>query len=343
MLYFSSLLQSAPQYRPTAARLFASLDAHGVRYGLLDNTRDIWLRDFMPVRRGDGKFVSFRYEPSYLKDYPNQRTDFQKDIRKQFWIFTPDFGHVIYSDLNLDGGNIVFSPSGEKVIISDRVFSENPDWKRAELVGTLEELLLAQVILIPSLPKREDMTGHADGMVRFLDEHTVLGNDTPGDNELEQRIKAVLEREGLSVIDFPYYSSPGISAAGCYLNYLETSEYIFLPIFGREMDGKAIQAAQELFIRQVVPVQINGIAADGGCLNCISWELNAKNTKGEALPPVPCPVCEGEVGALYGICPRCGWEYDGVTEDTGFSGANGMTLGEYKKQWHRRCGKENLG
>ena len=30
------------------------------------NAKDIWLRDFMPVKTHDGRYVSFRYEPSYL-------------------------------------------------------------------------------------------------------------------------------------------------------------------------------------------------------------------------------------------------------------------------------------
>ena len=306
----------------------AALNTHGVRYGLLDNTRDIWLRDFMPVRRRDGKYVSFRYDPSYLKDIPQLRTDFRQDISGQFWTFDPAFGRVVYSDINLDGGNIVFSPSREKVIVSDRVFLENPEKERKALVRELKNLLGARIIIIPSLPS--DLTGHADGMVRFVDEDTVIGNAAPYLNGLEQRVKSVLEREGFHVIDFPCYLSPKGSAAGCYLNYLETDKHIFLPVFGGDMDEKAIRAAEELFTRQVVPVQINEIAKEGGCLNCISWELNIQGTGGEDIPLVPCPVCEGEVGALYGICPRCGWEYDGVTEDAMFSSANGMTLGEYK-------------
>ena len=338
MLYFSSLLQSS-KYRPAAGNLFTALEANGIKYDPLPGTKDIWLRDFMPVRRGDGKFVSFRYEPSYLKDAPQLRTDFRRDICGQFWVFTPDFGHAIYSNINLDGGNVVFSPSREKVIVSDRVFPENPKWEQNKLVRELEKLLEAQVIIIPSLSG--DLTGHADGMVRFMDEDRVIGNVTSYQNGLEQRIRAELEREGLSVIDFPYYPSTGDSAAGCYLNFLETAKHIFLPIFGSDMDEPAMETAKRLFPKTIVPVRVDEIAADGGCLNCVSWELSIQGAADEDIPLVYCPVCGGEVGAMYGICPRCGWEYDGVTEDVGFSGANGMTLGEYRKQWHRRCGKEN--
>ena len=59
-----------------------------------------------------------------------------------------------------------FSPSKKRVIISNRVFLEKPDCDIAELVRELTRLLEAEVIIIPSL--KSDMTGHADGMVRFF-------------------------------------------------------------------------------------------------------------------------------------------------------------------------------
>lgn len=161
---FSALL---PVLYPTDAEaLFAALAAHDVPYALLEGTRDVWLRDFMPVRTGSGKLVSFRYEPSYLKNDPDLRTDFRKDLAPQLGL------PVTYSNINLDGGNVVFSPSGARVLISDRVFSENTEYPSAALVRELSELLEAEVLIIPSL--KSDMTGHADGMARFLDDRTVL-------------------------------------------------------------------------------------------------------------------------------------------------------------------------
>ena len=265
MLYFSSLLQSHPSYRPAAERLFAVLDTIKMEYRLIDGTRDIWVRDFMPVQRHDGSFVSFRYEPGYLKNNPELQTDYRQDLSAHFTL------PVTYSQIHLDGGNVVFSPSKKKVIISDRVLAENPDFATSELILTLEQQLQAQVILIPSL--KSDMTGHADGMVRFIDETTVIGNHVPAKNGLEQRIQAVLRTYGIHVIDFPYFYSPKGSAVGCYLNFLQTPEYLFLPVFGVPMDTAAIVAAQQLFSQIVIPVNIHEIALDGGLLNCISWEI----------------------------------------------------------------------
>lgn len=145
--------------------------------------------------------------------------------------------------------------------------------------------------MIPALSPDSDMTGHADGMVRFVDEDTVIGNMVPGVRGLEQRIRTVLNENGLYVVDFPYDtdaakrdrmikgSAARNSAAGCYLDFLETEEFILLPAFGNEMDDLAIKAAQRLYSKIVVPVRIDEIAAKGGCLNCISWELNEEGMK----------------------------------------------------------------
>ena len=266
MICLSSLLKTNPAYAPAAERLFSALDSHGIPYSFIDNTRDIWLRDFMPVRTRTGRYVSFRYEPSYLDDDPDLRTDFCKEIAPSF-----PLENLVYSDINLDGGNIVFSPSREIAVISDRIFLENFDYSSAELVQELERLLEARVVIIPSL--RSDMTGHADGMVRFIDENTAVGNTPLSRFGLEAHIKATMRNHGIEVYDFPYFDSKSDSAVGCYLNFLDTEQAIFLPVFDVDMDREAIETAKELFNKTIIPVNINEIAEKGGCLNCISWEI----------------------------------------------------------------------
>lgn len=265
MIYFSSILKTNNKYKPAADKLFAALDSHGVAYDFLENTNDIWVRDFMPIRTKSGKYISFRYEPSYLDDTPELRTDYLEEIAMQF-----SLGNLVYSDINLDGGNIVFSPSKETAIISDRVFTENQECSSDELVQKLEQLLEARVIIIPSL--RSDMTGHADGMVRFVNENTAVGNYSDSLYGLEANIRTTLHSNGIEVYDFPYFDSKGDSAVGCYLNFLETEQYLFLSVFGVGTDKKAIGTANNIFKKSIVTVNINEIARYGGVLNCISWE-----------------------------------------------------------------------
>lgn len=264
MLYFSSQLNT-PKYKPAADRMFAALDLFNIKYKLLNSTKDIWLRDFMPIKTKSGKYISFRYEPSYLAGDPQLRTNFKTDIAPSFKV-----DNLVYTDINLDGGNVAFSPSKEKVIISDRVYSENPSWHKAELTAKLAKLLEANVIIIPSL--KSDMTGHADGMVRFVNENTVVANAPLSPFGFETKVKKALQNHGIEVLDFPYFDSNGDSAIGCYLNFLETEQAIFLPVFGVDTDNKAVQMSKHIFHKAIIPVNINEIAADGGLLNCISGE-----------------------------------------------------------------------
>ena len=65
-VYFSALL---PEACPVTYKgLVEVLDRHGVPHSLLEGTRDIWCRDYMPVQMTDHEFVSFDYHPDYLLD-----------------------------------------------------------------------------------------------------------------------------------------------------------------------------------------------------------------------------------------------------------------------------------
>jgi agmatine deiminase len=74
---------------------------NGVPLFRLDGTKDLWLRDFLPVQVGPGRFVKFRYEPDYL---PNgyQHLITGEDICRSI----PHPHGCRRSDINLDGGNV---------------------------------------------------------------------------------------------------------------------------------------------------------------------------------------------------------------------------------------------
>ncbi len=262
MIFFSSLIYRYPE---SSDNLFRALKTEGLEYRLLENTRDVWIRDFMPIKTKSGKLISFRYEPGYLKDSPELKTNFLSDINSALRL------PVTKSDIILDGGNVVFSPDRERAILSDRVFAEN-DIPRDELIHLLETLLEAEITVIPSLIS--DMTGHADGMVRFADCNTVVINEPYSKYSHETKVEKALQKKGLRTVALPFFWQAGapISAVGSYINYLETERIIFLPIFGVPADESAISAAEEIFKKKITPVNINEIAADGGLLNCISWE-----------------------------------------------------------------------
>jgi agmatine deiminase len=268
-LYLSGLL---PVRHPRFYRELAEVLEHNkVAFGLLPGTKDIWAVDYMPVQVQADKFVQFKYEPDYLRKSKKYRTTITpvSKICKKIGI------RPMVSDLVVDGGNLV--KSRNKLIMTDKVFQENPAYSRAEILKKLHELLeVEKIIIIPQEPG--DYLGHADGMVRFYGEDTVLVNDyLRGDKVWYVDLQAVLRKAGLELIPIPYnpYSNRNKDEArGYYINFLEMKGFILLPFFGLREDEIAAKRFHELFPKtKIAVIDANEIAEQDGVFHCISWNI----------------------------------------------------------------------
>ena len=47
---------------------------------------------------------------------------------------------------------------------------------------------------------------------------------------------------------------------------------------------------------------------------------------------VKCPISGRKTLDDYFICPNCGWEYDGITEEDVYSSCNRTTIADYRKK-----------
>jgi agmatine deiminase len=252
-----------------------------IKIDIIKGTKDIWTRDYMPVHVGNEKYVSFRYQPWYLKGYEQQLTSrFDLPILKSL--------DVQYSDINLDGGNV--EQSATKVILTDRIYEENKNLSKEYLLEELKCLFKKEVIIVKAYKKSEDMTGHIDGMMRFVNESTLLVNSLNDDDDLKKDLQGLKRDYGLNYIELPYFDDPfnsdknvpaakRISARGIYVNYLAIDNAILFPIFEMkgfvEYDEQAIETISDVFPhKEIVPININEIAIQGGLMNCISWRVN---------------------------------------------------------------------
>jgi len=271
IVYLSELLEE--RFPDAFNRLTSILKKHGVDYRLLKGTKDIWCRDYMPIQSESGKLIQFRYEPSYLKgnkEWEDSRSDVREVCRLNG--FEP-----VFSNINLDGGNVLLC-SG-RAIVSDRIFAENPEYTdKEQLVKDLSELLEAEVIIIPA--QNGDMTGHADGMVRFIDHDTILGNNRSDEYKYwKNGIEKVLKDYSIKYIDVPFFygykdSKHPDNAIGVYVNYLEVGNLIILPVFEVEgnKDAEAIAAFKQIFPDKMIEaIKYNEVALEGGTLNCSTW------------------------------------------------------------------------
>ena len=265
-VYLSEMLMD--KYPETCKNLIAILEKHHVKYSFIKGTKDIWCRDYMPVQTESGKMVQFKYEPSYLNG--EEWDSIRSDVHEVCEIngLNPQF-----SDINLDGGNVLICDG--RAILSDRIFSENPDYEKDSLIDELSKLLECEIIIIPA--QKGDMTGHADGMVRFVDRNTILGNDRAKEfQNWRKGIQKVIDQYKLTYIDIPFFEDKDrkhpISAIGIYVNYLEVNDLIVIPIFNRDEDKQALEILKKTFPNKIIEtIDYSDVAKEGGLLNCTTW------------------------------------------------------------------------
>ena len=113
--------------------------------------------------------------------------------------------HYRQEPIVLDGGNVV--ASRDKVILTDKIYRENPSVGQPRLRQRLEEVFQAKCIIIPM---DEPLVGHADGVVRFIDKDHVLINDYSRiDAGYGEELRNLLEGSGLAVESMPLFEENG--------------------------------------------------------------------------------------------------------------------------------------
>lgn len=243
-----------------ANTLRSILNKYDIKCEILE-TKDIWMRDFMPFLLDDGRLVSYDYDPDYLKDdkYNHLRTKIQ-----------PLKEHI---NLVLDGGNFV--RLGSKAIMTDKIFIENPSKTKTEIIEIIKQkCALNELIIIPRQPY--DMLGHSDGMVRWIDENSVLVNDFSNESKsFNDRLVKSLKKHGLK-IKFLKYGEGFFSKTrdwGAYLNSIKIKDILIVPIYGIVDDDVAVEQIKKIYSGcSVETINLREIIELGGALHCITVE-----------------------------------------------------------------------
>lgn len=271
-VYFSDLLRTDPRYTMTCIEISKILTINSVKHGFLPATNDIWARDYMPTQISEDKFVEFRYDPDYLqgskKGFRNLKT--YPDI-----VFDAIGRKAKKSNIILDGGNVVKSKNC--VILTDKIIEENRYiYSKTDLIKTLYKLFeVDKVVIIPKDTHKDDHYGHADGMIRFIDNETVLLNSH------FRYLPGLIETLQLSLLKFEFlrYDLKNTNRRNwCYLNFLQTKDIIFVPKINIEEDAMAFQQLKEFFPDysrkgMIFQIELEQVVKRGGALNCISWTM----------------------------------------------------------------------
>ena len=246
------------------------LDDHSIKPKYLPNTKDIWAVDYMPIQINENKFVQFNYNPDYLQSKTHLKTISNVDeICSHLGI------HPIKSNLTVDGGNIIRAKN--KVIMSDKVFKENPLISEKDLIKQLKDTLeIEKLFFVPW--DKSDAIGHADGMLRFMDDDRVIINNYAEEKpEFQRSFRMALNNAGLDWEELPYSpykNKPYTSAEGIYVNYLQMQDVIIFPIFNQVEDDIAVKKMEQIFKpHKIITIKSNEVAQKGGVLNCITWNI----------------------------------------------------------------------
>lgn len=259
--------QTQLQHPRITKRLLDAMDAQKVDWQLLTHTKDSWCRDYMPIQISTDKFVQYQYFPDYLNNDQDckYRTD-PTQILEALGIKTQKTNIII------DGGNVVRCK--DKVIMVDKVFHENPDYKQKTLIDKLERLFENEIIFLPW--DHYEKYGHADGIVRYVSNNKVLlTNYHDFDRNMADKFLHILCKH-FEVQILKYDSPRPHRKSWAYINYLQTDKAIFVPTFHREEDEQALTQIEKAFPSykgNVVPIPLTGITREGGALNCITWNI----------------------------------------------------------------------
>lgn len=270
-VYLSNLLEKkCPTVYNELTRYF---NRYNIHYGILPNTNDIWVRDYMPIQVNEDYFVQYQYNPDYLNTATLKKTITDVSaVCNAIHIITNKVG------IKLDGGNVVKHKN--KVIATTKLIKENKPYNEQALLNEIKsQLRVEQLILIPEEP--HDIIGHADGILRFVNENTVLINKYQGtDDEYEAfgyNLRAALRNAQLNVIEIPYMpwrNQTDIDATGCYINYLEVGYFIFYPTYHIPADDMVKEILQHCFKEKIIlGIDCRELSPMGGVLNCITWNI----------------------------------------------------------------------
>lgn len=277
-IYFSSLF--AWHYLNVYKEISDILVYHHIEHGTLLHTKDYWCRDYMPIQWGFKSYIQFRYEPDYLKDKPQYKTNIIPVLKAM----SRDMD-ITQSPLIVDGGNVVVCEANSKwigscmrgrkpiVIMTEKVFQENSQIDQSEVLAILKENFYgADIVFLPW--DKYDICGHTDGIIHNIGDGKILVNLKVYPPEIEREMRRRLS-DDFAVIDLKLSKYDENSWA--YINMLQTRDVIIIPGLGLPTDGEALSQIKELhpsYDGRIYQINIAPIIKKwGGALNCLSWTV----------------------------------------------------------------------
>ena len=156
--------------------------------------------------------------------------------------------------------------------MTEKVYAENKHLAPSEIRKQLKSIFHCDVIMLPW--DKEEPFGHADGIVKAIDDHTVLlTNYDDFDPVFAKKFEVILSKY-FRVKKLSYSIEKKHEYNWAYINFLRVGNNIILPGLGAEEDGLALRQIQEFYPNcNVLQIEASEIIKKGGALNCITWNI----------------------------------------------------------------------
>lgn len=251
---------------------------------------DLWMRDTGPVfvinREGQKAAVDFNFNGW------GEKQEFARDAEVAQFIAKYSGVNTIDSTLVLEGGGIEVDGQGTAIITESSVLNpnRNPGVSKTACEAELKHLLgLEKIIWLPGIIGKDITDGHIDFYARFVRPGVVVAGFDPDPSSFDhvvtekhlQILNTATDARGrrleIVVIENPTtiretYANNEFVAG--YINFYVCNGAVIAPEFG---DARADRTAKEKLRilypnREVVQINIDGIAAGGGGIHCTTQQ-----------------------------------------------------------------------
>lgn len=257
---------------------------------IISPVNDLWMRDTGPVfvltKEGQKAAVNFNFNGWGGKQ------GFHWDAEVAGFVAQRANVNIVRTDLVLEGGGIEVDGRGSAIITESCVLNvnRNPHLSKTECETELKRLLgLEKIIWLPGIKGQDITDGHTDFYARFARPGVVVAGYDPDPTSFDHAVtKKHLEilrfatdaqgrRLEVIVIEGPSTVRKACESddfAAGYINFYICNGAVIAPEFGDiRADCVAKEKLQGLFPdREIVQMNIDGIAAGGGGIHCTTQQ-----------------------------------------------------------------------
>jgi len=251
---------------------------------------DLWMRDTGPVfvlnEQGKKAAIDFNFNGW------GEKQQFAQDAEVAAFVAEQAGVQTIQTELILEGGGIEVDGHGTAIIAESCVLNanRNPDFTKAEAEKELKRLLgLEKIIWLPGIRGKDITDGHTDFYARFARPGVVVAGYDPDPQSYDhavtkKHLEILQSAKNAHGKPFEVVTLTGPKtvrktwetaefAAG-YIGFYVCNGAVIAQEFGdAQADLAARKALQKVFPeREVVQINIDGIAAGGGSIHCATQQ-----------------------------------------------------------------------